>query len=214
MAKRIFLFLIIGLSVVGCKMWGVRGSGHVETEIRNVADFKSIEIAGNFVVDIEIEDAYYLEVKADDNLMDYITTRVRGENLIIDTKKNLNPRKDIKIKIKTPHLEMIESSGANEIWASGINEDYLEIILSGAGSIDLRGDVEKLQIGLSGAGNVNARKLYAKNTRISISGAASADVYASESIDAEVSGVGSIDFYGDPADVRTDISGVGSINRK
>lgn len=213
-AKRLILFALIGLTMVGCRIGGVRGNGNRETEVRDVEDFNQIDLAGAFDVEIMVGDDYYVEISTDENLLKYITTKVRGDKLIIDEKKDLNPRRDIEIKIGVPSLEMIESSGANSIWAEGFDEDKLDIGLSGAGSVDLRGDVRKLRIDVSGAGSIEASKLYAEYVKVYISGAGSADVYASESIDAKVSGVGSIDFYGDPRDVRTDISGIGSIDRK
>jgi hypothetical protein len=78
----------------------------------------------------------------------------------------------------------------------------------------LQVEVDRLRAELSGAGNIDARELKAKEVRVSVSGAASADVYAKEYLDASVSGVGSIDYYGNPAKVKTDVSGVGSISRK
>ncbi|MFC2139836.1 head GIN domain-containing protein [Bacteroidota bacterium] len=212
--KRLLIFALIGLSLVGCRLWGVRGSGHLEREVRDVEDFNEIDVGGAFNVDINVSDDYYLEIIADDNLLQYITTRVKGRKLIIEERKDLNPRRDIKIKIGVPNLERLESSGANDIWADGINEDSFEVGMSGAGSIELLGDVNKIWIEISGAGSIDARKLYAKDAKVYISGAASAEVYASESLDAEVSGVGSIEFYGDPSDVKTDISGIGSIDRR
>ena len=58
------------------------------------------------------------------------------------------------------------------------------------------------------------KRLRARRVSISVSGAASADVYAREYLDASVSGVGSIDFYGNPDKTNTSVSGVGSITRK
>ncbi|OGU61573.1 MAG: hypothetical protein A2V66_07620 [Ignavibacteria bacterium RBG_13_36_8] len=212
--KSLLLLLILVISLVGCRLWGVRGSGHLKTEVRDVEDFSEVEIGGEFVVEIVIGESRNLEITAEDNLLKYIETRVSGDKLIIDTKKNLAPRKQMKIKISNPNLEGIESSGANDIYASGINENQFRVDLSGAGTVEVKGEAERVYLSVSGAGSLDCRNLLSKHTKVELSGAASADVYASESLDAEVSGVGSIDFYGDPEDVRSNVSGVGSISRK
>jgi hypothetical protein len=155
-----------------------------------------------------------MRISAEENLLGYIRTNVKGNKLFIDTRKNISPRKQILIEITTPYLNDIEVSGANDVEVEGINETEFNVDLSGAGNIHLIGEVEKLRAELSGAGNINARELKAKEVLISVSGAASADVYATKYLDASVSGVGSIDYYGNPEKTRTNVSGVGSITRK
>lgn len=209
-----FLALILGISLAGCRIGGVRGNGNVETEVRDVADFTEVELAGEFVVSIEAGKDYFVEIKADDNLLGYISTKVHGNRLVVDTKKNLNPRDEIRVKIQTPHLESIIASGACDIYARDIDEERFDFDMSGACSVELAGVADRVQMEVSGAGSIDARDLRARDVRVYLSGAASADVYATESLDASVSGVGSVNFYGDPSDVNMDVSGVGSINRK
>ena len=48
----------------------------------------------------------------------------------------------------------------------------------------------------------------------SCNGAGSISVYASERLDASVSGIGSIDYSGNPATVNRSVSGLGKISQK
>lgn len=212
--KYFLLLAVLIVSLGGCRFWGVRGSGDIETENRNVEEFDSIEASGAFEIRVTIGDKQSLSVTADDNLLRHIVTRVRNGKLILDTKRDLNPRRDIIITITAKNLKQIEASGACDIFVESINNDYLEIDMSGASDIKLLGSTDKFSVYLSGAGNVDAKNLIAKKVKISLSGASDAVVHATELLDAEVSGVGSVDYYGDPDKVVTDISGVGSINRK
>ncbi|MFA7290017.1 MAG: head GIN domain-containing protein [Melioribacteraceae bacterium] len=215
MRTRILLLTIImATSLVGCRMWGVRGNGNVNEEVRKVANFNKIYIGGAFSVKIRIAEKYSLKISAEENLLGLIRTRVRGDILDIDTKKTLSPRKEVSIYITTPDLKYINCSGANNVYAEGINSEYFEVNLSGAGNVDLAGKTKKFKAVISGAGSLDAKQLKAEETKIKVSGAASADVFASKNIDAEVSGVGSIDYFGKPEKIRTNISGVGSINQK
>jgi len=76
------------------------------------------------------------------------------------------------------------------------------------------GQVDNLDIRISGAGNADTQKLKAKNVKVSISGAGNATVYAKESLDGNVSGVGNLTYYGNPEDADTNVSGLGKIKRK
>lgn len=213
--KKVLLFtLLTVITATGCRMWGVRGNGNVIEEKRDIEFFNQIKVGGVFTIYVSIGDETTLKIFAEENLLKYIRTYVKGKTLQIDTRKNLSPRRDVKIYITTPVLFGIESSGANNITVEGINGENFYAEMSGAGKMDLDGTSTNLKLELSGAGYFDARKLKAENVTVSVSGAASADVYANHSLKASVSGVGSVNFYGNPEKVRTNVSGVGSINRK
>jgi hypothetical protein len=212
--KLISAVLLFAFAITGCGFWGVRGNGRMRDESRNVTEFRKIEAGGAFTIHVKVGTAASIRINAEENLLSYIRTNVRGNTLVIDTRKNISPRKEILIEITTSNLSDIEVSGANNVDVEGINENEFKVDLSGAGNIHLKGEVEKFRAELSGAGNINARNLKANEVRISVSGAASADVYATKYLDASVSGVGSIDYYGNPEKTKTNVSGVGSISRK
>ncbi len=215
MKTRIILAALLAVvSFSACTVWGVRGNGRLKDQNRNVEEFSRIDAGGAFTIKVYIGKAPSLQINAEENLLQYIKTSVKGGTLYIDTKKNLNPKKNIELRITTPSLRSIEISGANDVEVVGINEKEFSVNLSGAGNVDLKGIADRVRAELSGAGNIDARELKAKDVVICVSGAASADVYAKESLDASVSGVGSIDYYGNPEKTRTNVSGVGSITRK
>lgn len=212
--KLISSVLIIGFILTGCGFWGVRGNGRMKDETRKVTEFSKIDAGGVFSIHVKVGPSPFVKISAEENLLGYIRTTVKGNTLVIDTRKNISPRKGIRIEITTPSLTDLEVSGVSDIDVENINGDEFDVSLSGAGSVNLRWDVERFRAELSGAGNIDARDLKAKEVRISVSGAASADVYATKYLDASVSGVGSIEYYGNPEKTKTNVSGVGSINRK
>ena len=212
--KTIAVVLLGSLMLFSCGFWGVRGNGNLTEETRKIENFSKIDAAGAFSIKIKVGEDPSLKISAEENLMHLIRTDVRRNTLIIDTKKNISPRKEIRIYITTPELNSIDCSGANNVTAYNIDSDNFDVDLSGAGSIKLSGDVNRLKAEISGAGNISAKHLKANRVAISVSGAASADVYAAEYLDASVSGVGSIDYYGDPKKTNTRVSGVGSITRQ
>ncbi len=207
-------FLLVSLIVSGCGFWGIRGNGRVRGEDRKVGEFTRIEAGGAYTIHVTVGSAPSVRISAEENLLGLISTRVRNNALIIDTKRNISPRKEVVIDITTPSLNYLDASGANNIDVENLSGAEFNVDLSGAGNVKVRGEVDRFNVELSGAGSINAKELKAKDVRVSVSGAASADVYASRNLDASVSGVGSIDYYGNPEKTKTDVSGVGSISRK
>ena len=214
---KIRYLLVAAIAVIfiaGCNFRGIRGSGDIKSETREIDEFDEVNVGGAFEVNIRAGEKPSLSIEGDDNLLKYIRTRVKGNTLEIDTRKNIRPRKGITINITMPDITELVSSGACDIKVINIKNDELAVILSGAGSIDLKGDTKELHVEMSGAGSLDAENLKAEDVSISISGACSADVFATNSLDASVSGVGSIDYSGNPLKVNTNVSGVGSISRR
>lgn len=193
---------------------GVRGSGIIDEEVRQTSDFTMIELNGAYSVEIEQADENKITIIAEDNILPLVKTKVRGDKLIIENKRSISPREEIIVKIKVKKLERLESSGANDVYATKIECDRFDVDMSGASSIELEGKVDIFNIDLSGAGSIKAKDLIANEVRIDLSGASSASVYAKKKIRGDLSGVGSIDYYGDPEDVDVNKSGLGSITRK
>ncbi len=215
MKLRNFLVLaLVFLSVSACHFHGVKGNGNYKTEKRNIEDFSEIELSGAFDVNLTIDDKTTLEIKGDENLLKYIKTEVDGNTLSISTKKDLRPKNKIVINITTPELNAISVSGANDLVVKNLKNEEFFVNLSGAGSVNVEGETDELQVEISGAANLYAKELIANKVSVNISGASDAEVYAKESLDANVSGVGNITYYGNPSKVTPQISGVGSIKKK
>jgi hypothetical protein len=85
--------------------------------------------------------------------------------------------------------------------------------ISGSGTIDLKGQTKDFDLGLSGAAKARCFDMMAENTEVDISGAGSADVYASVKLDADVSGAGSVKYRGGAAQVNQHVSGAGSVKK-
>jgi hypothetical protein len=94
---------------------------------------------------------------------------------------------------------------------SGIDSSSFEAEISGSGSIRTTGRTEKLQARVSGSGNLSMFDLVAKDADMRISGAGKAEINATDSLKARVSGVGDVRYKGSPKNVEKSVSGVGSI---
>jgi hypothetical protein len=202
------------LSVGGCKFGHVTGSGAMKLEKREVPTFSSLEISGAYEVEIVAQKGQSLEIEGDGNLLSLIKTDVKNGVLRIYSDKSFNTKNKLHVRIEVQSLDGINTSGASDITASGIKTDEFNVEASGAGSIELAGETKTLEVGMSGVGELDAKELHAQNVKVTISGAAHADVYATEALQANVSGAGNVNYYGNPKSVSEDTNGAGTISKK
>jgi hypothetical protein len=212
---------------------GMRGSGVERTETRSVSTFKGVEVGGAFDVEITCGADTKVEIIGDDNLLDEIETEVRGGVLNIETRKSISPKLKMRIRITTPDLVSLSSSGASDVVISGVkNEKFsvetsgagsvkasiqtndLRIETSGAGDVNINGSAKTLTMETSGAADINARDLKAEKVRVDVSGAGDVSVSVSEELNVTVSGAGDVQYYGNPKVVNQDVSGAGSLRKK
>ena len=84
--------------------------------------------------------------------------------------------------------------------------------ISGACSVELKGETKEFSGDGSGSSNFKCFDLKAENVDIGISGAGDAEVYASVKLDVDVTGAGGVKYKGSPT-VNQKISGAGSVKK-
>ena len=213
----------------------IRGSGNIKTEERSVNSFKEVEVSGAAKVMVTQGDKSAVKVEADDNLLQYIEVFQEGDKVYIKEKDgfNLRPSGDINIYLTSPVYRSISASGACDIIGQNkiSTTDELSLHLSGAGdikmdvdaprlgaevsgsgNITLKGQTKDVNLELTGAGHAHCFDLMAENTKVDITGAGSAEVYASVKLTADVSGAGDVSYKGN-AEVSQSVSGAGSVKK-
>jgi len=193
---------------------GVKGSGTLKTEKRNLPAFKGIETTGAYEVEVMCQKPASFEIEADDNILPLIRTDVRDGVLYVTSEKSYNPSRAVTLRISLPELTAVSSRGAGEVTIQDAQSDDLKIESMGAASIKAAGKVKNATISSSGAGDIDANRLQAEKARVTVAGAASVSVYATEQLDVSVSGVGSVTYGGNPKTVNKSVSGIGSVNKK
>ncbi len=222
------------LWLAGCT-WSddtVKGDGNVVVRSFSVDHFNAIDLGGMFEVTLEPGSDLMITVETDENLQDLVNIEVRGEVLHINTGRNkvLRPT-EMKLHIIYPDLQKISVGGACKITSQQILQaQSMEFEISGAASIDMEVEVEELTTKVSGAGDIDlegsarshrlilsgasrldAENLVTQDTDVRLSGAGAAHVHATNILKANLSGIGSIRYYGTPRETIIDKSGLGSI---
>ena len=241
MKTRIFIVLALILSMVALlpacvlplRFTEVRGSGEVKTVTRPVSDFNAVELAGIGRLIITQGQENSLTITAEENLLDYIESKITGSNLYLGVKDqiNLRPSQDIVFDLTVKDLRRLSTSGLGQVEIGELVTDRLGIIISGngkviinrldaknlsletsgLGDINISGSVDSQEVRISGMGNYKAENLLSKRAEIQISGTGNALIWVTDNLDASISGAGKIEYYGQPT-ISSNISGAGSIN--
>jgi len=227
--------LACGVTIDGVDLNSVRGSGTVVTEERQVSGFERVELSGIGALVIEVGSEETLVIEAEDNLLEYIETTVRGDTLEIGSRErtNLQPTEPISYYLTVKSLDSISVSGLGNVVVPGLEATRFSVDISGAGDVNLEsldaerldisisglgslgidaGQVSEQSIDLSGSGGYNGRNLESADAEIYVSGLGSASVWATENLFVNISGSGSVRYAGDPS-VDMDISGLGSLKK-
>lgn len=209
----IFLSTALALPALlsGC---GLRGSGVEATETRELESFDAIEIDGGFILIVHVDPAVTqrVELRGDDNIVPEVVTTVSDGELELTIDHWLvRPELDMTIEIWVPSMSNISVSGAADMRVDGLHGERFELAVSGVSTSKLSGTIEQFEVTSSGANTLDARALQAKVVKMDVSGAGDSDVWASEQLDANVSGAGNIRYHGQPEDVQQNVSGAGSV---
>jgi len=236
-----FIWLLVALPLVlgAChNILGkrVRGNGNIKTEDRSVSDFKNVEVDGAAKVLVSQSDHSSVRIECDENLLGYMEVSQQGDRVIIRERHgyHLVPTNDIKVYVSTKVYNQIKVSGAVDIIGqskisnpedlalsvSGAGDIKMDVDaprltadVSGSGSVDLKGQTKDVDLDLTGAGHAHCYDLLAENTKVDISGAGDAEVFASVKLEATVSGAGNVNYKGNATTVNQHVSGAGSVHK-
>jgi hypothetical protein len=190
---------------------------------REVSGFTKIEFSTLGKVNIIQGDAESLNISGPDNLVPEIDTTVRCGTLIIKSKENISITNmnsgnmltftivvkdlsslttsglgDMQVDMLSTPSFSVEMSGAGHVQVNQLIAQSLDLRLSGLGAIELTGEAQQATLNISGAGGVIAPDLMVHNATVTVSGVGGATLWVTDQISGNISGVGSVNYFGNP----------------
>ena len=234
MNKQVLLVLAcIVLLISSCAV----GSRQVVTSTRDVRDFDRVAFEGLGELTITQGDRESLTIEAESNVMSRITTELRSSTLYISWRSgpfgiSIVPTKPIRYDLTMRDIRSLDLTGLGSVYAGEIETDQLDISMSGGGRIvirsldadqlklaltgvggvELSGQVSRQSILVSGGGEYDASHLESDLAAVRLTGLGKAAVWATESLDIELTGAGAVEYYGDPR-VAQNVTGLGRVRR-
>jgi hypothetical protein len=214
----LLLLAILAFSSTSCVIGGwdnhITGNGNVVEENRDVSGFTGIHVSSGIDVYLTEGESFEVRVEADENLLDVIETKLKGDLLVVGTDRvSIRKAKSKKVHVTLPELETLKITSAGDCEGqTPFHCGDLRLSISSAGDLTL--DVEADKISLSSAGDLHAFDLVADKVSVDVSSAGDARVHATEEISMSVSSAGNIYYKGDAEVIRSSKSSAGDIIRK
>lgn len=193
----------------------INGSGRLITQERNVSECTGINLryAGNIY--LKQDTVQSIQVIADDNIINNVVTQNIDGILSAGLTNGSYSDVTVRIYVSLKSIESITIEGAGDIEVQNpVASNHLDCIINGAGNIILSGRGNSLNCIINGAGNITAFDFEAGSCTVKIIGTGNCSVYAKESLNASISGVGNIIYDGDPRNVKSLITGEGNITSR
>ncbi len=217
MKKEQFFFLaiaILTLTSIGCRDGAqiIYGSDTLVSVDRAAQPFTTVAIDGVAEVIIEYSETPYLEVIANDNIIEDIMTDYSGDRLTIGFQDNTNYNNvDVTIYAGTPTIQSIDKDGVGTLEVLDFYDlDRLEVTQDGVGDVILIGSADRLVYEHDGVGSLEGFDFVADRVDITTDGVGNSEVNAVDSLRGELNGVGSIYYKGNPS-LNIDDDGVGRV---
>lgn len=208
----------IGLATSGCvvaRHSSLTASEEPKLHANSKPDnFTKIRLEGAANVNWTPSKTASLKIEGPERSVRYTETRVEGGWLIVSQRPMTIINGPATVTVSSATLDEVDWLGAGNFRAEGLNVKSFRVNLSGAGNVAVNGQADSAAFTLYGAGNLSADGLQTKDVTVSVSGTGKAEVYASDALSAEVSGVGTVLYSGKPSKVKRSLSGVGRIEPK
>jgi hypothetical protein len=209
-------------------------AGEREERSYDIGYFTEIYLKGPYEVVLVQGNTCSLRIEAPQDAFDDIAVEVKGNKLWVEwLGSKIKSSKNIDLRIGVEQLGKLEILGAVDLKNEGVlHVENLKLEFEGAGNLELDLEAQKIISGIAGVGNFtlqgtteyhkvefsgvgkyDAHELLSQYTYVESTGVGTVKVHAARKFIGEASGVGSVDYYGDPEEVTIDATGIGSIDR-
>lgn len=209
------------------------GSGAILTETRTANDFTGLDVSVPGNIYVTQGQTFSVQVRAEENLLPYLQTRVEGKNLHVYFSRNVRSVDGLEVRITMPALKNVQMSGSGRLDTDGafagntlnlglsgsgrlyLNDmtyPYIAANVSGSGKMFVNGQSEDMDLNMSGSGELDALGCPTKVAEAHLSGSGTIRVRVSETLKAHVSGSGTIWYEGSPS-LESHISGSGKVRK-
>lgn len=217
--KNIVLFVLSLIFFYGCDKSpkvnssdAFYGSGKIVSQTRDVEECSGLTVQNIGEIYLTHDNTQSIRIEADDNIIDQVISGKENNALVIGLKNGSYSNVTLRAYVSLKTIESITITGAGKVTAqNSLICDNLNIVINGAGNVNIMGSGNYMYCFINGAGNVMAKDFSIPKCTAMVNGAGNITITATEALNATVNGAGNIFYYGNPPDVTTSITGVGQI---
>jgi RNA polymerase sigma factor (sigma-70 family) len=213
----------------------IQGSGKAVTREMDLKGFTAVEVSSVFRVEITRADSFRTAITADDNIFPYIQVTKAGSalRLSVDSKNRSISVTTLKASITMPALERVELARSSQATVKGfkggkafqakltgashlngeVEAGRVELEVTGGSKTTLKGAAKEARISATGAGSLSLGELTLDRADVTLASASSATVNVTKKLDYRLSGASRLEYRGNPAIGRAEVSGGSSASR-
>ena len=204
------------------------------TEEQDLQAFTEIDIEGAGVIYLVQGSGHSIVIDGTQHVLNRISYEVRNNVLIVDYESHFLDWPSVNdyptITITFEELDHFKFQGGGEIIADGIDSDSLDIDIQGGIRFDLTdlsaatfdltaeggaaiavsGRAQTQKVKLAGGSSYEAEDLQSSNVAIKADGGISIVVWATETLNLDLTGAYNVKYYGNPS-VTQNVQGIGNI---
>jgi Putative auto-transporter adhesin, head GIN domain len=177
--KLLVLFTSISLLSCNEQYTGIKGSGNITKEKRNIEEsFTAIVSGSGVTVIVAQEPTASVEVETDNNIQQYVTTKVKNGTLYIEVEGSINTDSPINVNIKTPSISSLEASSGSTIHTKNtLKGTSLSLNTSSGGEMEAVIEYEKVNCDASSGSSLT---VYGKALFLETSSSSGSDIDAKQ----------------------------------
>jgi hypothetical protein len=203
----------------------ITGSGKVISEDRPVSGIGrvSMTIPGNLEIQQGASEA--LTVSGEDNILAFLSTDMRGDELLIRWKSNANvrPLRPLLIKLTVKDLQGLVSSSSGKVTVGSLTTgdfrltlsssgdvemdalqaDNVSVNLSSSGDILIKGGANRLDLQLTSSGAFQGGDFQVQQAGVRVSSSGNATLWVINDLNVNITSSGNVAYYGTPAVIQT-----------
>jgi hypothetical protein len=227
------ILVVVALVKLFAKNDFVNGSGIKKTKKEDLSNFTKIDVKGNLNVILVQDDVDKIVVEGDDNVVDLVKYKIKGQTLEINIDEFKIDDYDLDITIHFKEIEELKSDLVGSLTSEGnikleylklitksvgkttlnLNTSILEAKIKSVGSVKLYGTTDEFILDNSSVGKVECRNLLANHVKLDNSSVGNTYVYADSTFTIIHSGVGNLKYYGKGTIINQKINAVGNISK-
>lgn len=212
----------------------VSGNGRSVSEARQVSDFSGLQVSGRIKVTLTQGPERKVEVKADQNIVTAVQTKVEEDILHILLKNKIDRKENIEVTITMPVIKSLNlSDGASIKTTTELKGEDLTIESSsgsqaaitvqyknmfctafGGSVLQFNGKVETAHVSASAGSIINAGELSANKCSVEALAGSTAEMKVLDEISADIKSGSSFTYSGEPAIRDINSSSGGMIKKK
>lgn len=202
MRKSVIAVIAGSAALAGCHLHGDEGGGATVSRNYQVGNFRQIEVAGSYDVDVRTGPNPAVTAQGSEKLLERTTVEVQGDKLVIHPENSdsffhfgSGTHGHASFTVTVPQLSGATIAGSGGIKVDHVQGPSFEGSVAGSGGIDIANiDVQQLKLSIAGSGDLKAA------------------AGRTQSAEYEIAGSGSIDAGGVQAQqVKVDIAGSGPV---